>query len=148
MKDQFGIDKIIQAAIRQGDFENLPGQGQPFEWDPNEFTGNDWDLAHHLLKENGFAPEFIEIRKSIEADLEKTRADLRQACKWHQKTEVSRETQEKSNSEFRNAQQRFQKAIAELNLRIRDYNLIIPSDHFYRNPLKTHSMQKDIEDQY
>jgi DnaJ family protein C protein 28 len=148
MKDQFGIEKIIQAAIRQGDFESLPGQGQPFEWDLNEFTGNDWDLAHHLLKENGFAPEFIEIRKAIEADLEKSRADLRQACKWHQKTVVSRATKEKSNSEFRKAQERFQNATRELNLRIRDYNLIIPSDHFYRNPLKTQTMQKEIEDQF
>ena len=64
-----GIDEIIQNAINEGEFDQLPGKGKPLEWDAHSPLDDDWQLANHLLKENGFAADFIEARQSIESDL-------------------------------------------------------------------------------
>lgn len=136
MKKPSAIEEIIQQAMRRGDFDNLPGKGKPLELDADEFTGDDWELAHHLLKENGFAPEFIEIRQAIEKDLEAARADLRRACDWRKGAQDKGEPESYIQPEFERAQARYREAVADLNKRIRDYNLIIPSDQFYRAPVK------------
>lgn len=136
MKKPSAIEEIIQQAMRRGDFDNLPGQGKPLELNPDELTGDDWELAHHLLKENGFAPEFIEMRQSIEKDLEAARADLRRACDWRKGAQDKGEPESYIRPEFERAQARYREAVAALNERIRDYNLIIPSDQFYRAPMK------------
>ena len=143
---QRGIEEIIQAAIQKGEFKNLPGEGQPLKLDPNAFSQDEWQLAHHLLKENGFAPEFIEIRQSIEADLEAARADLRRACRWRKQAREKGESEDWVRSEFQRAQSQFRERITDLNHRIRDYNLIIPAQAFHRSPLNAPGEQQKIED--
>jgi DnaJ family protein C protein 28 len=129
------IEAIIQAAMHDGAFDDLPGQGQPLDWDPNDFSGDDWALAHHLLKENGFAPEFIEIRKSIESDLEQYRADFKRAKEWREEALTKGEPKDWIESQWGGAQSKFTEQIAALNKRIRDYNLIIPAQNFYRSSI-------------
>ena len=146
MKKPSAIEEIIQQAMRRGDFDNLPGKGKPLELNPDEFTGDDWELAHHLLKENGFAPEFIEIRQSIEKDLEAARADLRRACDWRKGARERGDAPDWVESEFRKSQARFREQVDKLNIRIRDYNLTIPSDQFFRKSLNAPAMIKNIED--
>ena len=134
-KKPSAIEEIIQVAMRAGAFDNLPGQGQPLDWDPNDFSGEDWDLAHHLLKENGFAPEFIEIRKSIEADLNQARVEIKRAKDWHQKALGDGDDSQWVEKRWGGAQSKFHEQIAALNQRIRDYNLIIPAPTFFRSPI-------------
>jgi len=71
-----GIEEIIQKAMQEGAFDNLPGKGQPLDLDDNPHLDPEWQLAYHLLKENGYAPEFIEKRQIIELELAKARAAL------------------------------------------------------------------------
>ena len=130
------IEEVIQAAIRDGAFDNLPGQGQLLDSNPNDFSGEDWDLAHHLLKENGFAPEFIEIRKSIEADLELARGEIKRAKQWREKALGDGDNAEWVEKQWLQAKSKFQDQITALNKRIRDYNIIIPAQTFYRSPVK------------
>ena len=128
--------EIIQAAMREGAFDNLPGQGQPLQWDPHDFSGHDWELSHHLLKENGFAPEFIEIRKSIEADLEIARADFKRAEKWAENALTDNEDAQWLAKQWGGARSKFKAQIEYLNKRIRDCNLIIPAQAFFRTPIE------------
>ena len=137
MKSNSAIDKIIENAIAEGKFENLPGEGQPIEWDLNDFSGDDWELAHHLLKENGFAPEFIELRKAIEQDLEQAQKEYRIAFAYKNQSLELGEPVASIDRHWNPAKAKYAQTIETLNKRIADYNLIIPSDQFYRAPIKS-----------
>lgn len=70
------IDKQIREAMERGDFDNLRGAGKPLNLarDPN--VPEDWELAFNLLKNAGFAPDWIETRKEVDATREKIFAPL------------------------------------------------------------------------
>jgi hypothetical protein len=58
------VEERIKKAQKEGSFENLPGQGRPLELDdanvPQELR-----MAHKILKNAGFLPPEIEIKKKI-----------------------------------------------------------------------------------
>jgi hypothetical protein len=130
-----GIDEIIQNAIKEGAFDQLPGKGKPLDWDQHSPVDDDWQLAHHLLKENGFAPDFIEARQSIETDLASARADLKRASDWKKQALEPDEDLDFISSQWAKAKSAFETRVGELNKKIRDYNLLIPSQSFYRAPI-------------
>jgi hypothetical protein len=67
-------EKLAQARER-GDFDNLPGEGQPLKVEVNVLAG-DKALAYSLLKNNQVAPPEIERGKEIDADLARAEALL------------------------------------------------------------------------
>ena len=71
------IDKQIREAMERGDFDNLRGAGKPLNLarDPN--VPEDWELAFNMLKNAGFAPDWIETRKQVDAEQEKIFAPLK-----------------------------------------------------------------------
>jgi hypothetical protein len=68
-------DRKIQEAMDEGAFENLSGRGQPLPLEEDPFEDPSLRMAHRLLRNNGFAPAWIEEGKDIEAELEKLRED-------------------------------------------------------------------------
>lgn len=48
------IDETIRKAMEEGAFDNLRGTGKPLSIEDNPFVDPSWQLAYHLLKENGF----------------------------------------------------------------------------------------------
>ncbi|MBI3751258.1 MAG: DUF1992 domain-containing protein [Chloroflexi bacterium] len=50
------IDRQIREAMAAGEFDDLPYQGQRI---PIDDDGSELALAHHLLKQAGFAPGWI-----------------------------------------------------------------------------------------
>jgi len=50
------IDRQIREAMTEGQFENLPYQGQRI---PIDDDGSESALAHHLLRQAGFAPGWV-----------------------------------------------------------------------------------------
>ncbi|HEY2915707.1 MAG TPA: DUF1992 domain-containing protein [Candidatus Limnocylindrales bacterium] len=50
------IDRQIREAMADGQFENLPFQGQRI---PIDDDGSELALAHHLLRQAGFAPGWV-----------------------------------------------------------------------------------------
>jgi hypothetical protein len=50
------IERQIRAAMDAGEFENLPYSGSPI---PIDDDGSDMALAHHVLRQAGFAPGWI-----------------------------------------------------------------------------------------
>ena len=78
------IEELIQRAIREGKFDALPGQGKPLHLDDNPQADPDWQLAYHLLKENGFSLPWLELRQEIENEIESARQSLQRAWEMGQ----------------------------------------------------------------
>ncbi len=116
-------DEIIQRAIQDGAFDNLPGKGQPLNLDDNPYEPEEWRTAYRMLRSNGYSLPWLELRKEIEEAIDRARSDARDA--WHS-----------DSDEFWNQQKSvFQQRIEALNQRIFQYNLQAPSPVFHRKPL-------------
>ncbi len=59
------IERQIQAAAQQGAFDNLPGQGQPLQLDDDTGIPEHQRMAWRILKNAGFVPEGISLRRDI-----------------------------------------------------------------------------------
>ncbi len=59
------VNEQIEEAIKRGEFSNLPGKGKPLKLETNPFISPQVRMANRLLKQNGFAPQWIELEKEI-----------------------------------------------------------------------------------
>src|SRR5687768_10440912 len=111
-------EKALREAIEAGEFDNLPGKGQPLDLKENPFEDPDLRVVHKLLRDAGFAPAWIEERKDIDATFVQVRQTLARAWNLYRPAGISpNETAwERNVIEFR-------EKTAELNGRIRLYNL-------------------------
>src|SRR4030095_16599997 len=76
-------EKMIREAIEAGEFDNLPGKGQPIDLSENPFEDPDLRTVHRLLRNAGFAPAWIEERKDIESQFELARTTLSRAWRLY-----------------------------------------------------------------
>jgi DnaJ homolog subfamily C member 28 len=128
-----GIDEIIERAMQDGAFDNLHGKGKPLKLDENPFLDRDWQLAYHLLKENGFSPAFIEKRQAIEVKLAEAREALARTWQWSKQTPS--QDNFRSKTEIERAKAQFGGKVKEINKEIRDYNLEIPVPSLFKSPI-------------
>ena len=73
----YDVDKQIQEAIDRGDFEDLPGKGKRQELEENAYVPRETRIVNQMLKDNGFAPRWIEVDKDIRAEREQSKKLLR-----------------------------------------------------------------------
>jgi hypothetical protein len=80
----FGFDTAaiaeerIQAAMRRGEFHNLPGAGKPLRLDDDPLVPAEVRVANRILKNAGLVPVEVEQRREIallEADIPGIRDD-------------------------------------------------------------------------
>ena len=64
-----GLDSLVEAriecAIERGELTGLPGQGRPLALDDDACVAPELRLAYRMLKNAGFVPEEIELRREI-----------------------------------------------------------------------------------
>jgi len=70
----FIAERKIVEAMAEGAFDHLEGAGQPVDLGENPFEDPSDRMAHRLLKNNGFAPAWIEEANEIEAESRRLRA--------------------------------------------------------------------------
>jgi hypothetical protein len=59
------IDEVIRRAEAEGQFRDLPGAGKPLpQTNPYEAL-DEWAMAHHILKQSGFLPHWLQLRKEV-----------------------------------------------------------------------------------
>ncbi|ABK17820.1 DnaJ family domain-containing protein [Syntrophobacter fumaroxidans] len=85
------FDKIAEERIREaaknGEFDNLPGKGQPLNLEDDSHLPQDIRLAYKILKNADCLPPELELRKEIRtteallAGMEDTREKYRQMKK-------------------------------------------------------------------
>ena len=107
-------DRKIREAMEEGAFENLAGQGQPLAPDDDPCEDPSLRMAHRLLRNNGFAPSWIEEGKDIDVAAGRLRVDLAQG---------------------RIGAEHFRQEADTLNRRILGYNLQAPSVQVHKLPL-------------
>lgn len=84
-------EQKIQEAVKNGEFENLPGRGKPLDLTESRHIPPDLRMAYKVLKNSGVIPAEMEIKKEI-ALLE----ELIVKCTDEQnKLELKRKQQEK-----------------------------------------------------
>jgi len=69
----FIAERKIREAMEEGAFDGLEGSGRPLDLAENPFEDPSLRMAHRLLKNNGFAPAWIEEGREIEAESRRLR---------------------------------------------------------------------------
>jgi hypothetical protein len=111
----FIAERKIREALEEGAFDHLEGAGRPLDLSENPFEPPGLRMAHRLLKNNGFAPAWIEEAKEIEAE--------------------SRRLQNHTEPSTQN----FHGRVAALNRRILAFNLKAPSRSLQKPPFRAGS---------
>ena len=134
------IDRQIREAQERGDFDNLPGKGQPLDLTPNPYA-LDQEIAFKILKNAGCAPEWIEMGKVIRSKSASARAMLTLHWRHYQarSSELAGRTDRWAMAESERARVAWQQAVTEffatveiINKEIVEYNLQVPSPQFQR----------------
>ena len=108
----FIAERKIREAMEEGAFDHLEGQGEPLDLSENPYEDAGLRMAHRLLKNNGFAPAWIEEAKEIDAEYRRLSAHP---------DRFSRE---------------FRARVETLNRRIMAFNLKAPSLSVHRQPFR------------
>lgn len=115
------VDKQIREAMERGEFDNLKNRGKPLDLarDPN--VPEDWEMAFNLLKNAGFAPDWIETRAQVEREREKLFAPFRRFL-----SNPPAKPGDRARARDKLVEQ-FRAQAAELNRLIDTYNLKAPN---------------------
>ena len=129
------VSEQIEEAMEGGEFRNLPGKGKPLKLDTNPFLTPQARMANRLLKENGFAPRWIELEKEIKqekAQLERLLTNLKArrerlatliAQHPHRHETVSRSFE----YELARGIAQYSEKLENLNRKIQRVNLLMPT---------------------
>jgi DnaJ family protein C protein 28 len=137
------IDQQIREAQERGEFDNLPGKGKPLDLTPNPYA-QDQELTFKILKDAGYAPEWIELDRAIRSRLDQARAALARSWEWYQSRlqDLDGQAGQWAAAEQKRASNTWQRKIAgfvreaeALNKEIAEMNLKVPSPRFQRSML-------------
>ncbi len=70
------VEEQINKAKQRGDFDHLAGAGKPLDLEENPFEPAEMRMAYKILKDNDFAPYWIELGKEIDAALDKLSKEI------------------------------------------------------------------------
>ena len=129
------VNKQIEEAMERGEFANLPGEGKPLKLDTNPFLTPQARMTNRLLKENGFAPRWVELEKEIkreEVQLERILINLKGRRErlaaiveqYPHRREVIGRTFEQERAR---AIAQYSEKLANLNQKIQRVNLLMPT---------------------
>ncbi len=102
------IDEQIKDAMRKGQFENLPGAGKPLKLEDDTNTPEHLRMAHKLLRDNGYVPDWMAQGQELDAGRVKLIADIQRAARQDVAIPALRE------------------AAAKYNAQVLSYNLKVP----------------------
>jgi DnaJ family protein C protein 28 len=134
------IDQQIREAQEQGEFDDLPGSGKPLDLTPNPYA-QDRELAFKVLKDAGYAPEWIELDKAMREKLTAARTALVRRWEWYNTRlgELNDRTdrwaqveRERAHGSWSRAAVTFEGEVDTINKEIAELNLKVPSPRFQR----------------
>jgi DnaJ homolog subfamily C member 28 len=132
------IDRLVRESMERGEFDDLPGSGQPIDLSENPYEAPELRTVHRLLKNAGFAPAWIEERKDIDREYHRCYSILRRAKALYGSGERS------AQAEWERAKKEFRERVEELNERIRFYNLKAPATGFHRKIIDVDEVLREM----
>jgi hypothetical protein len=140
------IDKQIQKAIEEGQLSNLPGEGKPLAFEDDANTPEELRLAFKMLKDHGFAPDWMMMSKDLDARREKLLESIKKGVRAYQGALADSERDLKEGQQRRLRAQSTWEAVEKtlrettqaLNKEIITYNLKVPQGI-------THKPQMNLE---
>lgn len=132
-------EKALREAIEAGEFDDLPGKGQPLDLRENPFEDPDLRTVHRLLRNAGFAPAWIMERKDIDAAIDGARVKLSRA--W----ELYGKASDGTHPDWKRNVSEFLELSSELNERIRLYNLKAPATGFHRSLIDAARLVREVQ---
>lgn len=135
-KWQNHIDRALQAAKEEGKLQNLPGEGKPLKLEDETHTPEHLRLAHRLLKDHGFAPDWIMHSQEIDQKKKQLLHNMQKAVRAYKgalgdagrHTGGDAETRRlRAHNTWKLAHQTLEEATAKLNKEILSYNLKVPA---------------------
>jgi DnaJ family protein C protein 28 len=135
-------EKKLREAIENGEFDDLPGKGEPIDLKENPFEDPDLRVVHRLLRNAGFAPAWIEERKEIDAELEVAQRKLSRA--WALFGRAGESGDVANDPEWERSMEEFRAKVAVLNKRISIYNLKAPAAVFHRKRIDANKVIETV----
>ena len=116
------VERQIREAQERGEFDDLPGRGQPL---PEEPWHGDWALAFHVLRQAGETLPWIALGNEIEERRQRL-AKLRAQAAGLRPSERAR------------ARARYLGEAAELDKLLAEFNFLVPARSLDRGRLPPH----------
>jgi len=123
------VGAMMAKAMEQGDFDNLEGAGKPLNLNENSFEPGELHMVHKILKDNGYAPYWIELNKEINTLRTKLDKEVDDFKKYTQivfsekRSRVAiRHYEQKKKHFYRQSREHLE----EISKKILDYNLHCP----------------------
>ncbi len=126
------LDRSLREARERGDFDDLPQHGKPIKVKVNPLTG---DIAQQLLDDAECDPPWLEAQRELDYLLGEARQIFLRSLRSINQQRAALATAEPTlraerqiniNQRAERAHNRFAEAIAAINKKIFDYNLIAP----------------------
>jgi DnaJ family protein C protein 28 len=110
------IDRRIRTAMEAGEFDNLPGKGEPLTLDDDPLLDPEWRLAHHVLRNAGEVPVWVGLMRETREELNSAREEFATASKRWDETMPER----------LRAQEQFEFQLEKINNKIEALNRLVP----------------------
>ena len=145
-------ERRIREAMDAGEFKNLSGAGRPVEIEENPFVPEDWRMAFHVLKQNGFKPDWIVLADEIEAAIlhwrnaadrhfQEIRERLDKVATDPRAIHRLRDEVEALKARHNRARAGHQAALEEINRKIHFFNATVPIQSLQR---PTFSLEEEM----
>lgn len=123
-------ERKIREAWKAGHFDDLPGRGRPLDLRENPFVKPEWRLAHRIIANAGFTPDWIELNKTIRAEAAQCRKLLEDQLLWANKALSSPDDRQEIDVELDDVYHwtidSYTQRATRLNEKIEIFNLMVP----------------------
>ncbi len=128
------VEHAIRQAMKDGLFDNLPGEGKPLnlngDYDPN--TPEDQRMAYKIMQDNNIAPDWMMMRATLDQQQSRIRRELSKGFRAYKNTlrDADRHgdigKRSRANRTWERLLVMFQDAIDQYNAYVLTYNLKVP----------------------
>lgn len=141
------VEKQIREAMDKGDFNNLEGSGKRLHLEENPFEPVELRMVNKILKDNDFAPYWIELGKDIEAAQQRLLREVEDFKRYTQMTfrdKRGKQALERYNLKKANFYSDRRRDLEKISKMILDYNLHCPTFRMGRANLLVDSEMEQI----
>jgi hypothetical protein len=136
------LDELLQKAADEGRFANLPGEGKPLHLENDPNVPDHLRIAFKLLKDSGYAPEWILHGQEIDVKRGELMDNIRRGVRAYKGAvqDANRDPVEgeqrkqRAHQAWDVAKQAFEETARSLNREILNYNLKVPHGVTHKFP--------------